>query len=185
ITQTQMANELNYPEMTVSNWMKAKTYPRVDKMQEMADYFGVRRSDIEEIKNHNNIMTSSQYTYLTTAISAGLPLTVDGITQADKISIPDSIMGKWAGNTNVYFMKINGDSMDKVITDGSLIAIKPIDISELKNGDMVVFSDEYEYSVKYFHQHDDKLIFKPASNNIAHYDQTYSVDDNITIHGKV
>src|SRR5690625_5853441 len=100
ITQTQMANELNYPEMTVSNWMKAKTYPRVDKMQEMADYFGVKRSDIEEIKSNEVVMTSSQYTYYPETISAGLPLNVDGITQADKISIPDAIMGRYAGRSD-------------------------------------------------------------------------------------
>ena len=91
VTQTQMANYLDYPEMTVSNWMQAKTYPRVDKMQEMADYFGVRRSDIEEIKSTENIMTASSYTYLPTTISAGLPLNVEAITEAGKISIPDSI----------------------------------------------------------------------------------------------
>ena len=40
VTQTQMAHDLNYPEMTVSNWIKAKTYPRVDKMQKMAIRMG-------------------------------------------------------------------------------------------------------------------------------------------------
>src|SRR5699024_5584800 len=135
--------------------------------------------------NKNNNTNTHTYHYFPTTISAGLPLDVEAMTSAEKISIPDAIMGKWARSTDVYFMKINGDSMDKVMPDGSLIAIKPIDLSELKNGDMVVFSDEYEYSVKNFHQHDDKLIFKQESNNIAHYDQTYSVDDNITIHGKV
>src|SRR5699024_2629644 len=94
VTQTQMANHLKYPEMTVSNWMKEKPYPRVDKMQEMADYFGVSRPDIEEIKSKESIMTANSYTYLPTTISAGLPLNVEAITEAGKISIPDSIMGK-------------------------------------------------------------------------------------------
>src|SRR5699024_2058847 len=141
VTQTQMANHLKYPEMTVSNWMKAKTYPRVDKMQEMADYFGVRRSDIEEIKNDVPIMTSSQYTYLPTAISAGLPLNVEAVTEAEKISIPDNIMGKWAGHKDIMILNINGDSMDNIMPDGSLIALNPTPLETLKNGDIVVFSD--------------------------------------------
>jgi repressor LexA len=31
ITQTMMARDLDLPEMTVSNWVKGKTYPRPDK----------------------------------------------------------------------------------------------------------------------------------------------------------
>src|SRR5699024_4401351 len=185
VTQTQMANHLKYPEMTVSNWMKAKTYPRVDKMQEMADYFGVRRSDIEEIKSKESIMTANSYTYLPTTISAGLPLNVDAITEADKISIPDSIMGKWSGSKDIMILSVSGDSMDKIIPDGSLIAVKTVGLTELKNGDIVVFSHNYEYSVKYFYKHDDMLIFKPYSNNSVHYDQSFNVNDGVVIHGKV
>src|SRR5699024_2144645 len=185
VTQTQMANHLNYPEMTVSNWMKAKTYPRVDKMQEMADYFGVKRSDIEELKNNNSIETSSQYIHLPTTISAGLPINVDAITESDMISIPDSILGKHAGNKDIMIMSVSGDSMDKVIPDGSLIAVKPVEKTALKNGDIVVFSDEHEYSVKRFYKTDNELIFKPESHNFAHMERRCSFDDNISINGRV
>lgn len=47
-TQTDLAKDLNIPEMTVSNWMKAKTYPRIDKVQLMADYFGITRAELTE-----------------------------------------------------------------------------------------------------------------------------------------
>lgn len=47
-TQTELANDLNIPETTVSNWINAKTYPRIDKIQAMADYFRINRSDLTE-----------------------------------------------------------------------------------------------------------------------------------------
>lgn len=47
-TQTMMAKDLNIPETTVSNWIKGKTYPRPDKIQLMADYFGVNRTQLTE-----------------------------------------------------------------------------------------------------------------------------------------
>lgn len=128
---------------------------------------------------------TSDYTYLPTTISAGLPLNVEAITEADKTSIPDSIMGKWAGNKDIMILTVSGDSMDKIIPDGSLIAVKPVELTEIKNGDIVVFSNSHEYSVKRYYKHDDKLIFRPESSNLEHYDQTYNVTDNITIHGKV
>src|SRR5699024_899695 len=138
-------------------------------------------SDNVEEKEH----PSSHYTYLPTTISAGLPLNVEAITEAGKISIPDSIMGKWAGSKGIMVLNVNGDSMDKTIPDGSLIAVKPVELSGLKNGDIVVFSNSHEYSVKRYYKHDDKLVFRPESSNLAHYDQTYSINDDITIHGKV
>src|SRR5699024_3520212 len=66
------------------------------------------------------------------------------------------------------------------IPDGSLIAVKPVGLTELKNGDIVVFSNGYEYSVKRYYKHDDKLVFRPESSNLAHYDQTYSIIYSIT-----
>lgn len=50
-TQTDLAKDLGFPEMTVSNWTRAETYPRIDKIQLMADYFGIYRSDITEEKS--------------------------------------------------------------------------------------------------------------------------------------
>lgn len=45
-----MATDLNYPQTTVSNWTNANSYPRIDKIQEMANYFGIRKSDLTELK---------------------------------------------------------------------------------------------------------------------------------------
>lgn len=51
VDQTEMANALEFPESTVSNWMTATTYPRLDKIQAMADYFNIYRSDLIEDKS--------------------------------------------------------------------------------------------------------------------------------------
>lgn len=60
INQTDFAKLMNYPEMTVSNWVNAKFYPRIDKIQEMADFFKINKSDLIEdkttkVENLNNI----------------------------------------------------------------------------------------------------------------------------------
>lgn len=57
VTQTDMARDLEIPVTTVSNWMKAETYPRPDKIQLMADYFKVSRSDITEEYKETDEMT--------------------------------------------------------------------------------------------------------------------------------
>ena len=188
ITQTQMANTLGYPEMTVSNWMKAKTYPRIDRVQEMADYFGVRRSDItdEKIKSIKTI-SLSDYPYLPEPISAGLPNSVDGITETDTISIPDALMGKHAGNRQIYVTRVNGESMNNVMPDNSIIAVKPINLNDLKNGDIVVYKHNQEYAVKRFYKNEDTLIFRPDSSENYFTDNVIDINnaDDLKIKGKV
>lgn len=184
INKNDLAKIAGVSESTVGKWTLAKASPRMGAVQKISDYFNIPKSYI--LNEEKPIeLPSNLYTYLPTAISAGLPFNVDGVTNADKIDIPDSLMGKYAGNKSIVFSRICGDSMDKVISDGSLIAIKSVPLESLRNGDMVVFSTNYDYSVKYFFKTDNKLIFKPASTNEAHHEQHYDLDANIQIHGKV
>ncbi|MGC7665143.1 helix-turn-helix domain-containing protein [Staphylococcus epidermidis] len=50
-TQTDMAKDLDLKESTVSSWINAVKYPRRDKVELLADYFGVMPSDITEDKS--------------------------------------------------------------------------------------------------------------------------------------
>lgn len=134
---------------------------------------------------------SSVYPYLPVSISAGLPIDVDPITsdEVETISIPDSIMGKWAGSKDIFIMRVNGDSMDKIIPHDSLIAVRQVELSQLKDGDIVVYSDGTEYALKLFYNDkiNQKLIFRPASTDTSFTDYIvpYSESENVKIHGKV
>lgn len=48
ITQKELCLALNFKESTFSDWMKAKSYPRIDKIEMMANYFNVQKSDLIE-----------------------------------------------------------------------------------------------------------------------------------------
>lgn len=50
ITTTEFARDMGYPETTVFNWIYKNTYPRIDRIQEMADYFHIYKSDLTEHK---------------------------------------------------------------------------------------------------------------------------------------
>lgn len=43
--------ELNFKYSTVLDWLNAKTYPRIDKIEMMANYFNIEKSDLVEDKN--------------------------------------------------------------------------------------------------------------------------------------
>lgn len=53
------ATEMNFKYSTVLDWVNAKTYPRIDKIELMANYFKVEKADlIEEYDSRKNTIPS-------------------------------------------------------------------------------------------------------------------------------
>ena len=104
----------------------------------------------------------------------------------ETISIPDEVMGKWANDKDIFIIKVNGESMNNIIPHGSLIAVKPVELQNLKNGDIVVYSDGNDYAVKRYYRDDVRIIFRPDSKDPSFYDYITDIsNENLIIHGKV
>lgn len=52
--RNDIARDLNLPYTTITSWCKAEFYPRIDKIQLLANYFGIKKSDLVEHKEKNN-----------------------------------------------------------------------------------------------------------------------------------
>lgn len=50
VTQTDVCNTLGFKMSTFSDWIHARTYPRIDKIEMLANYFGIEKSDLVEDK---------------------------------------------------------------------------------------------------------------------------------------
>jgi transcriptional regulator with XRE-family HTH domain len=48
ITVGKMVSDLNFKKSTVYTWLAGETYPRIDKIEMMANYFGIEKSDLVE-----------------------------------------------------------------------------------------------------------------------------------------
>ena len=48
MSQSDLCNALGLKQMTVSDWCNAKTYPRIDKIEMMAKFFGVSKAVLVE-----------------------------------------------------------------------------------------------------------------------------------------
>ncbi len=48
VDRTRLSNDLKLKYTTVSDWINAKTYPRIDKIELLANYFGVTKADLVE-----------------------------------------------------------------------------------------------------------------------------------------
>lgn len=46
----ELAEEWGFPYSTVTEWINGRKYPRIDRIEIMADYFGILKSDLIEEK---------------------------------------------------------------------------------------------------------------------------------------
>src|SRR5699024_4340819 len=164
---------------TVGKWLLEKASPRMGAIQKISDHFGIPKSYILEEEDYQLPTQENDYNFFPTPISAGLPFEVDGITEASKISISDEVLAKYANDKDIFFTRANGDSMNNLFDNGSLLAIKPINNkTDLSNGDIVVYSKDGDYSVKHYHKYGDTLVFKPNSTT-KHKEHEYNIDDGV------
>ena len=62
VSAKELSRTLDFPYTTLLSWLKADNYPRIDKIDAMADYFGVLKSELieekltEEKEKDNDIM---------------------------------------------------------------------------------------------------------------------------------
>ena len=57
--QKEVAEVVGVAPSTFNEWMKAKKYPRIDKIEMLANYFGILKSDLMMLIFLENLLKSS------------------------------------------------------------------------------------------------------------------------------
>jgi len=187
LTQKELGEKVGVKHNTISSYEKGTNEPEQDVLFRLANTLNVSINYFFPYEENLLLDSTQDYTFFPAHVSAGLPNEVDGITQSEKISISDTIMGKYAGNKDIYITKINGDSMNRVIPDQSLIAVRPVSLESLKDGDIVVYSRDGEYAVKRYFNFGEEIEFRPDSHDKSFRVDTIQLDNDIDlkIKGKV
>ena len=131
LTRYQMCEALGVSYSTFSDWVNGSKYPRIDKIEMMANYFGVQKSDLIENKSDapSNAISITGAIPIYGQIAAGLPIfaeqNVEGYVPTVRTHPED------------YFaLKVKGDSMIGAgIYDGSVVVIRKQNFAE--DGDIV------------------------------------------------
>ncbi|EHV5273236.1 helix-turn-helix domain-containing protein [Staphylococcus pseudintermedius] len=181
VDRKQLSTDLKVKYTTLSDWINAKTYPRIDKIELLANYFNVNKSDLVEDKTKQQIDTLPVTAIPVVAkISAELPIyTEENIIEYTYISTQMTRGGK-----ELFGLKVSGDSMDKEFREDDVVIVEKDTIVE--NGQIGVVSvNGYNATVSRVRYSEDKIILLPESNNSDHLPQIYSNDNEIKIVGKV
>lgn len=193
LSQEDIAKKLGYKSFTtIQKWETGMAEPPVGKLYELADILRVNIMELLGEESDNNItdMPISTYKFVPSAVSAGALTNIEGISTLPTVSVPDFMMGRYAGNKNIILMSVNGESMNNVIQNGAIIAVlRNIELPDIHDGDIVVIKNGGDYTVKRFYndkQHQE-FVFKPDSSDMAFRDIIFSYEntDDLYLIGKV
>lgn len=192
LSQEELAKKLQTSRSSIGMIESNARTPTTDTLIKYAEFFNVSVDYLlgtpnDTVEMLGQAVTMNKYPYIDDYVSAGSPVTIEGMKDVPNIYVPDELLGSYAGSKRLFFLKVNGESMNKIIPNGSTIGVISYDsINDIKNGDIVVYSTKDSgYAVKYFYKKEDKLIFRPFSTLDCYYDLVFNIEENIQIIGKV
>ena len=180
--QNEVAKDLGFPPTTFNTWCMGKVMPKMGKVQAIADYFDIVKSDLLESKEKKEGSKISNIFPITThklpmlgEIACGEPR----FTNEDRESYVDA-------GTDVkadFCLKAKGNSMVNArIHDGDIVFIRRQDIVE--NGEIaaVVVNNDSEATLKRFYYYRERatLILKPE--NPAYEDLIFQNEELNRVH---
>lgn len=167
-TRIEICNDLDISYTTFADWINAKTYPRIDKIEMLANYFHIEKSDLVEQRDKSN---SSEYMYSSAGVDfIRVPL-YDNLCCGNGGFVEDNIIefvpvpSKGLSNSAEYFCQIaSGDSMiDAGIADGDLLIFEKS--SNISNGAIGCFCvDENMATCKKYKEQNGIIILQPMNS---------------------
>ncbi len=127
IDRYQLCQALNFKYTTLSEWLSANKYPRIDKIEMLANYFGIQKSDlIEEYQNPNLPQPNITQNYTTFPVigevAAGYDYPAIEDWEGDTVDIPDEYLcGR--RKDEFFVLRVKGDSMYPDYQDGDKVLV--------------------------------------------------------------
>lgn len=134
VSQKELANALNISQQALSSYENGERTPNAKTLTDFADYFN---TSIDYILNRNYKQSDSVGIPILGYVAAGIP--IDAI---EDVLGYEEIDAKTAYTGDFFALKIDGDSMEPVISYGDIVIVKWQQTAD--SGDIVIaqISDE-------------------------------------------
>ena len=150
--RNDICRDLRLPYTTFAEWYNGNIYPRIDKIEMLANYFHIKKSDLIENHDTENLIKKIGGIPLSEIETTPIPIlgTVkagyDYLAQENIIDyIPFKVNG--SDKENYYALNVVGDSMEPLFDDGDTVIVHRQD--DFENGDnCVVLINGNEATVK-------------------------------------
>ena len=131
--QKEIAKDLGYSPTTFNTWCVGKIVPSAGKIQKIADYFNIGKSDLLDDKSSLIGKSRSEGVVISVLgrVAAGIPIeAITDIIDTEEISQEMARTGEFFG------LQIHGDSMEPRMYEGDVVIVRQQDDAE--SGDIVI-----------------------------------------------
>lgn len=147
-TRGDLCRDLKFKYTTFADWYTGKIYPSIDKIELIANYFNIKKSDLIEIKKDT---TSNNQLFLIPILGrvpAGEPLLADENIEG-YLPIDPSMYGIDRPD-GFFFLVVQGESMNKVVTNGAYVLVKKQNYCDDNDVIVAIVNGDDEVTLKRF-----------------------------------
>jgi putative prophage lambdaCh01, repressor protein len=181
-SRNDMCEALNIKYTTFTDWVKGNTYPRIDSIEKMANYFGIEKSDL--IEEHSTDSDLTGITNISFPASKPVPILGD-ICAGEGTWCEENFEGHFFIDSSVkadFCVRVRGDSMIEAgIFNGDLAFIKKT--YDYTNGKIyaVRINSDCEAVLKKVFWQEDTIILNPCN---ADYEPIVTDAEGMTVIGE-
>lgn len=132
-SQKEIANDLNVNQKTFNGWCTGLSIPKTGKIQKLADYFKIGKSDLLDEKPQMSGSKEIKGVMINVLgrVAAGIPIEmVTDIVDTEEITLDMAKIGEF------FALKIHGHSMEPKFSEGDVVIVRCQDDAE--TGDIVI-----------------------------------------------
>lgn len=121
-TRAEVCKDLGFAYSTFSEWLNAKKYPRIDKIEMMANYFHISKADLVERQDSDRKSFPHRKGVKIPVLGrvvAGVP--VDAV---EEILDYEEITPELATTGDFFALQIRGRSMEPRMLDGDVVIVR-------------------------------------------------------------
>lgn len=175
-TRSDVCRDLDIPYSTFTDWCNANIYPRIDKIQLLANYFSIQKADLVESKVKFDKLGNPVVTIpILGTVKAGY----DYLAQENWIGAVD-VDKKLADGNELFALKVHGDSMSPILIEDDIVIIKKQD--DFENGDIVVaIVNGDEATIKKGKKNENSILLQPLNPSYEPLIFTYDEMESIPV----
>lgn len=160
-TRADVCRDLDIPYSTFTDWCNANIYPRIDKIEILANYFDIKKSDLVERREKvDKLGNPVKEVPLLGIVKAGY----DYLAQENWVGMVDVDANLVKDNSEYFALKVHGDSMSPTLIENDIVIIKKQD--DFETGDIVVaIINGDEATIKKGKKTDNSILLQPLNNN--------------------
>ena len=130
VDRNQLCEALGFKYSTVSEWLSAKKYPRMDKIELLAEFFDIKKSDLIEQKKNSLVNNSTESIILNKGETIPIPR-IGQVAAGINCYAEDNIEEYIPTDRDIlkegyqyFWLSVIGDSMEPELRENDLVLVR-------------------------------------------------------------